>query len=784
MDSKHTSAQVPVAPKAQSGAQKPAERTVARLAVEGMTCASCSSIIEKMVGRMPGVDNISVNLAANTATVAFDPAQEDLETICTAIDDLGFVANVIPEENRAKFDEERRAKERASEQRDLMTFVAALVLTIVIVTISMTPLGMDLAMGVSMGLFGAHDHAQAMLVMNVIDFILCIPVQFVCGARYYRGMWGALKARAGNMDTLVAVGTTVAFAYATYLTFGPRALSGQMAPFETSAMLITFMLLGKMLEHRAKGRAGQAVEELMGLTPREARIRRGADVVDVPVESLVVGDVVVVRPGERIPADGQVVSGSSSVDESMLTGEPLYQEKVQGDMVTGGTVNGTGVLDFRVTAAGSDTTLAGIVRMVEAAQGSKPPVQRLADKISAVFVPAVLSIAAVTFVVWICVLASQGPLGGAAIERALMVGVSVIVVACPCALGLAVPTAIMVGTGRGAEEGLLIKDGEALEGAGSITDVVFDKTGTLTQGMPEVVSVACDPEVSQDRAMALAAGLEKDSEHPLAKAVLLWAAERDVAPAAVTSFEALAGQGIAAQGPDPLSGEQVEVAFGNRRLLESLATPVPQWAVQDESHAGTTRMYLVANGRLVAVVDARDTPKPTARDGVAALQALGVRVSMLSGDNRSAAQAVAAEVGIKPEDVIAEVLPQDKAGEIRRLKDEGRKVAMVGDGINDTPALATADVGIAMGAGSDAALEVGQVVLMHDDVRDVSRAVSLSRATMRKIRQNFAWALGYNCLLIPLACAGILAPEVSGACMALSSVSVVTNSLLLKRWRA
>ncbi len=539
-----------------------------------------------------------------------------------------------------------------------------------------------------------------------------------------------------------------------------------------------------MLEHRAKGRAGQAVEELMGLTPREAHIRRGADVIDVPVESLVVGDVVVVRPGERIPADGQVVSGSSSVDESMLTGEPLYQEKAQGDTVTGGTVNGTGVLDFRVTAAGSDTTLAGIVRMVEAAQGSKPPVQRLADKISAVFVPAVLSISAVTFVVWICVLASQGPLNGAAVERALMVGVSVIVVACPCALGLAVPTAIMVGTGRGAEEGLLIKDGEALEGAGSVTDVVFDKTGTLTQGMPEVVSVVCDPEVSQDKAMALAAGLEKDSEHPLAKAVLLWAAERDVAPVAVTSFEALAGQGIAAQGPDPLSGRQVEVAFGNQRLLESLAAPMPQWAVQDESHAGTTRMYLVANGRLVAVVDARDTPKPTARDGVAALQALGVRVSMLSGDNHSAAQAVAVEVGIKPEDVIAEVLPRDKAGEIQRLKDEGRKVAMVGDGINDTPALATADVGIAMGAGSDAALEVGQVVLMHDDVRDVSRAISLSRATMRKIHQNFAWALGYNCLLIPLACAGILAPEVSGACMALSSVSVVTNSLLLKRWRA
>lgn len=755
-------------------------RTV-RLAIDGMTCASCSSIIERMVGRMDGVESMAVNLAANNGTVTYDPDTVSLDAVLETIDGLGFSAEEVPDESRAAFDEGRRAKEAATERRDLATFVVSLVLTVVILVISMTPVGMSAAMAASDALWGGASHGRAMELMNIACFVLCIPVQFVCGARYYKGAWGALKARAGNMDTLVAVGTTVAFAYATYLTFGPRAMSGVMAPFETSAMLITFVMLGKMLEHRAKGRAGAAVEELMSLTPAVAWVRRGDSLVEVPQAELVVGDVCAVRPGGRVPADGRVVSGHSSVDESMLTGEPLFQEKSVGDEVTGGTVNGTGAFEFEVTAAGSDTVLAHIVELVEAAQGSKPPIQRLADRISAVFVPAVLSVALATFVVWLIVAAVGGALDAAGFEHALMAGVAVVVVACPCALGLATPTAIMVGTGRGAEEGILIKDGQALEGAGSLTCVVFDKTGTLTEGSPQVTEVLCAEGTGRGDALALAAGLERGSEHPLARAVLVAAEEEGVDPVAVDGFEAVPGHGVVGTvaGPD---GSPVEAGFGNGRLVESLTgSVVPAWA--EGSAPGATDMYLVRDGAVVARVRAADEPKPTAAEGVAALDALGLRVMLLSGDGRAAAEGVASLVGIGPENVVAEVLPGDKAEVVEGLRASGERVCMVGDGINDTPALATADIGIAMGAGSDAALEVGQVVLMHDDVRDVARAVSLSRATMRKIRQNFAWALGYNCLLIPLACLGIIAPEVSGAAMALSSVSVVSNSLLLKRWR-
>lgn len=757
-------------------------RRTVRLAIDGMTCASCSSIIERMVGRMDGVESMAVNLAANNGTLVFNPDAVTLDSVLQIIDELGFSAEPIPEESRGAFDEGRRAKEAAAELRDMTMFIVSLVITAVIMVISMTPVGMQAAMAAAHGLWGGHaSHGQAMQLMNIACFLLCIPVQFVCGARYYKGAWGALKARAGNMDTLVAVGTTVAFAYATYLTFGPRATSGVMAPFETSAMLITFVMLGKILEHRAKGRAGAAVEELMSLTPAVAWVRRGDSLVEVPQGELVAGDVCAVRPGERVPADGRVVSGHSSVDESMLTGEPLFQEKSAGDEVTGGTVNGTGAFEFEVTAAGSDTVLAHIVELVEAAQGSKPPIQRLADRISAVFVPAVLSVGLATFAVWLVIAAVNGGLDAAGFERALMAGVAVVVVACPCALGLATPTAIMVGTGRGAEEGILIKDGEALEGAGSLTCVVFDKTGTLTEGSPRVVEVLGAPGVSQADALALAAGLEQGSEHPLARAVLAAAEEEGVAPAPVGGFEAVVGHGVVGTvaGAD---GSAVKVGFGNGRLVADLTGgAVPAWA--EGSAPGATDMYLVRDGAVVARVRAADEPKPTAAEGVAALDALGLKVMLLSGDGRAAAEGVASLVGIGPDNVIAEVLPGDKAKVVEGLRSRGEKVCMVGDGINDTPALATADIGVAMGAGSDAALEVGQVVLMHDDVRDVARAVSLSRATMRKIHQNFAWALGYNCLLIPLACLGVIAPEISGAAMALSSVSVVSNSLLLKRWR-
>ena len=777
--------------------------TTARLAIEGMSCASCSSIIERMVGRMPGVEEMRVNLAANNGEVTFDPSEVGIDQILGQIGDLGFVGEVIPEKGRAAFDEERRAKEAATERRDLRTFAVALVLTVIVVTISMTPAGEAAGMGLAQLIWGASDHHAMMFAMNLVCLVLTVPVQFWCGARYYKGMWGALKAGAGNMDTLVATGTTVAFCYAVYVTFAP-AQAGRMAPFETSCMLITFVLLGKMLEHRAKGRAGRAVEELMNLAPRTAHVRRGGEEVELPTDELVAGDVVLVRPGERIPADGLVTFGFSSVDESMLTGEPMYQEKSKGDAVTGGTVNGTGSFEFRVTAAGADTTLSRIVAMVEAAQGSKPPVQRLADRISAIFVPTVLGIALVTFIVWSILGAVNGGYDGAAFEAALMAGVSVIVVACPCALGLATPTAIMVGTGRGAEMGILVKDGDALEAAGSVSQVVFDKTGTITRGMPEVTAVrvapgtgvesdapasaapaaaAGDPFLerplasAEARALALAAALERGSEHPLARAILIAAASHDVEPAGKPEdFQAIPGLGVSGV----IDGERW--IFGNERLaLRTTGRDLPAWAAGDPA-AGVTVTYLASAGHgVVAAIDVADAPKDTASQGVADLKRLGLSVSLLTGDAKGAAQAVAQKVGLCAQDVIAEVLPQDKAGVVEGLVGAGEKVLMVGDGINDTPALATATVGMAMGAGSDAALEVGQVVLMHDDVRDVSRAIRLSRATMRKIHQNFFWALAYNCCLIPLACVGILAPEVSGACMALSSVSVVTNSLLLRR---
>ncbi len=765
----------------------------ARLAIEGMSCASCSSIIERMVGRMPGVDEMRVNLAANTGEVVFDPSSVSIDAILSQIRDLGFVGSVIPEKGRAAFDEERRAKEAATERKDLQTFVLALVLTIIVVTISMTPAGMAVG-GIAANVFlGAGDHHAAMFAMNLICLILTIPVQFYCGARYYKGMIGAARAHAANMDTLVALGTTVAFCYSVYLTFAPTQM-GRMAPFETSCMLITFVMLGKMLEHRAKGRAGRAVEELMNLAPREAHVRRGGAELDIPTDELVVGDVVLVRPGERVPADGRVVAGLSSVDESMLTGEPMYQEKAPGASVTGGTMNGTGSFEFTVEAAGAETTLSRIVAMVEAAQGSKPPIQRLADKISAVFVPTVLGIALATFVGWLIVGAVNGTEQGAAFEAALMAGVSVIVVACPCALGLATPTAIMVGTGRGAELGILVKDGDALEAAASLDHAVFDKTGTITRGMPELSAVRLEGEEGaressvasfleaalsegQRRALSIAAALEKGSEHPLARAILVAAAEKDVEAAGpVEGFEAIPGFGVAAQ----VAGERW--AFGNARLVErESGGELPAWAA-DAGVAGVTETYLVGEHEgVLAVFSVADSPKETSAEGISDLARLGVEAMLLTGDARGAANAIASEVGIEPDDVIAEVLPGDKASVIADLVKGGKKVAMVGDGINDTPALAEASVSMAMGAGSDAALEVGQIVLMHDDVRDVARAIRLSRATLRKIHQNFFWALAYNCCLIPLAIVGILAPEVSGACMALSSVSVVSNSLLLRR---
>ena len=755
-----------------------------RMAIEGMHCANCSALIQKMVGRMDGVETCEVNLAANNGTVTFDPQRTNMAQVVQTIVGLGYGATVIPKENRAAFDRERREREAAQRRHDLRLFCMSLVLTVLIMVISMTPVGMSALMPLATGIFGeGHTHEQMMLVMNVVCLILTIPVQFVAGARFYRGAYGVLKARSANMDTLVAVGTSIAFVYSLYVTFSPTT-AGTMAPFETSAMLITFVQLGKMLEAKAKGRAGEAVEELMSLAPKIAHVKRADEVVDVPIDDVRVGDVVQIRPGEKVPVDGTVVEGSSSVDESMLTGEPMPCEKTVGDEVCGATINGNGSLSVTATRVGAESTLSRIVEMVEKAQGSRPKIQQLADRIAAVFVPVILLLGLVTFVGWMIYAVATTGVNGAAFERALMAGVSVIVVACPCALGLATPTAVMVGTGRGAERGILIKDGDALQRAGKIAKVVFDKTGTLTQGMPMVVGVAHGEEASEEDVVRFAAALERGSEHPLARAVLMYAAENDIQVPAnmVSDFEARVGSGVTGRVDGELFG------FGNERLvLELTGGEVPAWCkefAQSGAGAHATVMYLVFESFGVAgAIAAADKPKPTSAEGVRMLRERGAEVYLLTGDARSAAKYVAAQVGIDADCVMAEVLPGQKAERVAELLDPShtKLVAMVGDGINDTPALATADVGIVMSAGSDAALEVGQIVLMHDDVRDVDTAIALSAATMRKIKQNFAWALGYNLLLVPLAAFGILPPELSSACMALSSVSVVTNSLLLGR---
>lgn len=815
---------------------------------------------------MDGVDSIRVNLANNTGTVTFDPAQVAIEDIVGTICEIGYGATVRGEgESSSDFLEKRHRGEAAQQRKDLTTFVVALVLTVIIMMISMTPIGMSIFMlfakvvfgasgvtggsavvGAAQGIVGgalgavgaasatlgtsgaaqgssaaafipaeASLHVQAMFLMNIVCFVLCMPVQFFCGARYYKGAITALRHRGANMDTLVAVGTSIAFAYATFITFGPRAFSGTMAPFETSAMLITFVLLGKMLEYRAKGKAGSAVEELVRLEPDVAHVKKEiapnlddtgvpsdpfdrAAFIDTHAANVGEGDICLVLPGEKIPADGVIVQGASAIDESMLTGEPLQVEKHAGDAVTAGTINGTGPFQFKVLSAGENTVLAHIVDMVEAAQSAKPPVQRLADKISAIFVPTILLLGLLTFLGWIIYAAATGTLadagngagavagadGGAtrsALEAALMAGVSVIVVACPCALGLATPTAIMVGTGRGARLGILIKEGEALEKAGKVDCVVFDKTGTLTEGKPAITTIELldrSPGLFDDgerSALQYAASLEALSEHPLAAAFKIAAAERDVELLSVANFEALPGEGIKGIIHD------TEVFLGNERLVESQSGVQKSGQQRAEAleKTGATVMYLIVNGKPLALFGATDSLRPGAKEAIARLKKMGSSPYILSGDRTNAAMVLGKELGIAPQHVIAEVLPANKAAHIERLKGEGHVVCMVGDGINDAPALAIADIGMAMGAGTAAALETGQIVLAHNKVEDAALALSLSRATMRKIRQNFVWALLYNCLLIPLAMVGILAPEISGFCMALSSVSVVSNSLLL-----
>jgi Cu+-exporting ATPase len=760
----------------------------AAFAVTGMTCAACAAVIEKSVSKLPGVESVNVNLASEKMIASFDPAVVAVREIVEAVERAGYGAAPLPEDPSARgaaseTEDAQRAAQRRHErqQRRLLVFSAAL--SVPLLLISMVPPFME---AVPMALAALLQRVfggmwDPMMVGKYLGFILATPVQLIAGRQFYRGFWHALKQRTGNMDTLIAIGTSAAYLYSAAATFVP-VLENEPVFFETAALLITFVILGKLLEARAKGRTGDAIRKLMGLQAKTARVVRDGVEIDLPVEQVAPGDLVVVRPGEKVPVDGVVVEGRSSVDESMLTGESIPVEKNPGDQVIGATVNKLGSFTMRATKVGRDTMLAQIVRLVEQAQGSKAPVQRFADRISAVFVPAVLAVAAVTFLVWLLVVPSFASPGLYAevtpFVKALLAGTAVIVIACPCALGLATPTAIMVGTGKGAELGVLFKTAEALERLESVDAVVFDKTGTLTLGKPQVTRTLAFG-IGEDEMLRLAASLERASEHPLAEAVVEGARSLGLALDKPDSFEAIPGRGVAG------SVGGARVVCGTRKLLAAEGVDLSQaeGTVAAFEDSGETVLLVAVDGRLAGLIGVADTIKPESRDTVRRLEGSGREVYMITGDNARTARAIAEQAGIDPKRVFAEVMPERKASEVARLQEEGRVVAMVGDGINDTPALAQADVGVAMGAGTDVALEAGDVVLVRNDLRDVVSAFELSKATMRKIRQNFFWALGYNTLGIPIAALGLLRPEIAGAAMALSSVSVVTSSLMLKRFR-
>jgi len=614
--------------------------------------------------------------------------------------------------------------------------------------------------------------------LNLVFFFLATPVQFVAGYRFYRGFFDAIRNKSANMDVLIAIGTSAAWAYSAVVTFLPLLgvpVADKGTYYDTAVVIIGLILLGKYFEEIAKGKAGDAIRKLMDLAPQTARVVRDDHEEEILVELVQVDDLVIVRPGERIPVDGVIVGGFSAVDESMITGESIPVEKKVGDTAIGATINRTGLLRIRATRVGADTTLNQIIKLVEDAQASRAPIQRLADRVASVFVPAVVGIAAFTFFLWAVPL-------GESVAHALVFFIAVLIIACPCALGIATPAAIMVGTGKGAENGLLIKGGEYLEKAHKLTTAVFDKTGTLTKGRPSVTDIVPVGSISEAEILRLAASAEKGSEHPLGEAIVQAATSRGLTLEDPSDFEAIAGQGVRAA-----IGEH-RILIGNRSLMVRAGIPVADESVlQAMESAGKTAMILAVDGRVAGVIAVADTLKVHSIEAVRSLKAMGIEVIVLTGDNRRTAEAIARQVGV--DRVIAEVLPAQKADVIRSLQNQGKIVAMVGDGINDAPALAQSDVGIALGSGTDVAMEAGGIVLIKDDLRDVVASIQLSRRTVQKIRQNLFWAFFYNTALIPIA-AGVLAgigivlnPIIAGAAMGFSSVSVVMNSMTLRRFK-
>ena len=735
------------------------------LAISGMTCAACATRIEAVLGKLPGV-SANVNFATEKASIRYVPGLADAGAMIAAVRRAGYEAREATSDSRAA----DKARKAAAYRAELKRFWISVVLTLPLVA--------------QMGAMFTGEHQD--ILPRWLQFALATPVQFWIGWRFYVGAYHALRGGAGNMDVLVALGTSMAWAFSAVVT--AAGLHHHHVYFEASAAVITLVLMGKLLEARAKAKTSAAIEALIRLQPQTARVLRDGVLVEVAVDSLNPGDVFVVRPGESVPVDGEVAEGASSVNEAMLTGESLPVAKSVGGKVYAATVNGEGLLTCRATGVGSHTLLAGIIRMVEQAQGSKAPVQRLADRISAIFVPVVTAIALVAFAGW-WIFAGD-------FTNALVNAVAVLVIACPCALGLATPTAIMVGTGRGAAAGILVKNAEALELAKNVEVIVVDKTGTLTLGKPVVTDILPSPlaplpqagegsEPPSPRArgegwgegqlLRIAASLEQGAMHPLAEAIVARAREQGLALTQPRELRAVPGKGLTAS----LDGE--EYALGSPAFLVERGVAVPEALLARLANSGKSVVAVSQGLTLLGLLGVADQLRPTSRAAVARLKAQGVAVVMLTGDNAATAAAIAREAGIDRFE--AEVLPQDKAAAVAKLKAGGARVGMVGDGINDAPALAAADVSFAIGGGSDVALEAADVTLMKSDLLSVADAIDLSRATLSKIRQNLFFAFIYNVLGIPLAAMGLLNPVIAGAAMAMSSVSVVSNSLLLRRWK-
>lgn len=720
-----------------------AEATVETFAITGMTCANCSARVEKELKATDGVLEANVNLATEKATVQFDESLT-ADNLIQRVEAIGYGAILFDEEHKQKIEQEKAAYLKRM-KRDLI-LSAILTAPLMIAMIAM--------------LLGSHAGWVHFLHIPLVQLILVTPVQFGVGLRFYRGAYHALKTKAPNMDVLVAMGTSAAFALSVYNGFFNPHNSDLY--FESSGMIITLILLGKYLEQKAKTKTSDAIKQLMSLQAKTAIVILAGEEKQVPIEDVQVGDLLRVRPGEQIPVDGKIFSGQTTIDESMLTGESLPVDKNVEDQVFGGTFNTTGSIQFNATQVGSMTVLSRIIRMVEDAQGEKAPIQQIADKISKIFVPTVLGIALITLI-------ATGLLTGDW-QQAIVHSVSVLVIACPCALGLATPTAIMVGTGLGAKSGILIKGGGALEKIAHLTTVVLDKTGTITEGKP----VVADFEAFDPQALAYLTSLEQHSEHPLAKAIYQYGKDQtDILP--VENFESLTGQGVTGM----IEGKQYFV--GSKRGLKERKISFAEERVLALEAEGKTVMFLTDQVNVLALISVTDQVKQSSKAAIEALHQLGLKVKMLTGDNPQTARYIGAQVGLQASDIVAEVLPEDKAQVVKELQANGESVGMVGDGINDAPALALADIGIAMGSGTDIAMETADITLMNSDLLSVEKSIRLSKLTLRKIKQNLFWAFLYNVIGIPFAAFGFLNPIIAGGAMAFSSVSVLLNSLSLNQ---